>query len=756
MLLTACSTTSKLPEGELLYTGVKDIDVSYTDTVDASIKEKVALALEVAPNSSFLGSAYKMSPLPIGLWIYNKFYTEKETGLKHWIWNRFKSDPTLISQVNPELRCRAAEIAMEEEGYFGGKVSHDTIFDKKNDKKAKLSYKVNYPHRYQLSSIKYLKSKNADIDRIIENTLDKSLLRVGDRFSTEKLEGEIDRIVSVLRDSGYFFYDPSNIKYLADSTLNTNLISLRIIPDEGAISKQLKACKIDSVQYTLDWGAGLKKTNYDSIDFVRIDYNQVLNVKPIYLREVIPFDNGALYNPEKINLTKKKINQLNTFKYTQTNFSVLEESDSISLKLDINSTYNYPWNGNLEAKAIYKDNKQAGPGFSFTAQKRNAFHGGELFQGELTAAYEWMTGNRSIGTKGGIFNSYEFGYKLSVLVPRLHLPKFIRPDINNPVTTKYSISTDVMRRAGFFNMLKATAELSYTFYTSEVSSHTFTPFKLTYSSLLSTTLKFDSVMNSNRVLKQSFGNQFIPQIGYTYLYDNTNVNSNKRTQQFLQLSVSEAGGLSDVLMGKFGTHKKQGERQILNQPFSQFVKATVDFRNYITLKEKVVIATRLYGGVIYSYGNSTVSPYSEQFYIGGANSLRGFSIRSVGPGRYYPGNSKYSYMDQTGDIKLEANAEFRFPIAGDICGALFADAGNIWTIRDDESRPGGLISKDDFIKQIATDAGFGIRYDLGMLVVRFDIGVPIHDPASSGSSYYNPSGTFFGNLGYHLAVGYPF
>lgn len=745
-----------MPEGEILYAGVKRIDVNNADSVEVPVRESVALTLEVAPNSSFLGSAYHMSPLPFGLWIYNMFYTTKEKGLRHWIWNRFKSDPTLVSQVNPELRARAAQIRMEEEGYFGGVVTFDTIYDAKNNRKAKIAYQVRYPEKKNFSAIRYIESGNPDIDSIIAHTADKSLLKVGDRFSTANLEAEIDRLVKTMRDSGYFFYDANNIKYLADSTRRGNGISLRVLTGYEAQPRQLRPCTVDSVLYTVDWGYGMRKTNHDSIDFMRIDYNQMLNVKPKYLRQTIPFNRGDLYNPEKVTLAKTKIDRLNTFKYSQTNFSILEERDTTSLMLQVNSTYNYPWQGTLEAKALYKDNHQAGPGLSFITQKRNLLHGGELLQGELTATYEWMTGNRNIGDNDGIFNSYEFGYKVSMNVPRLQLPRFINPDFDNPVSTKYSLSTDVMRRSGFFNLIKATGEVSYTFYTSKNTSHTITPLRISYSSMLSTTPKFDDVINANRILKQSFANQFVPQISYTYLYDNTVLRAGKVTQQYLQFSLSEAGGILDAMMGEWGKHKKQGERQIFSQPFSQFIKATLDVRNYVTLRPNVVLAGRLYGGIIYAYGNSRVAPYSEQFYIGGANSLRGFSIRTIGPGIYRPDGSRYSYLDQTGDIKAEANLELRFPISGDFRGAVFADAGNIWTVRTEYERPGSRLSHHGFMNQVATDAGFGFRYDLGMLVVRLDVGVPLHNPANDNSKYYNPEGTFFGNLGYHLAVGYPF
>lgn len=756
---TGCSSTSKLPEGEILYAGVKSIDFTSVDTVMPSVLANVKSTLEVAPNSSFLGSAYHMSPLPFGLWFYNKLYTTKDKGLKYWLWNKLKSDPTLISQVNPEIRARAAEIKMEEEGYFNGIVRFDTIFDKKNNKKAKIAYNVTFPHRKVISSIYNIPTRNSNVDSIISHTSNYSFLKVGDRFSTENIEKEIDRIVKVMRDSGYFFYDDQLIKILADSTQEANSVALRILHDAEAEEKQLKPCRLDSVEYTLDWGAGLKKANHDSIGFMRIDYNSVLNVKPKRLLDAVTVGKGELYNPDRLILAKNKLDRLNIFKYTQTGFKLLDSNDqvqdTIPLLFAINSTYNFPWQGTLEANAKYKDNHQMGPGISLVAQKRNCFRGGELFQGEVNASYEWATGNRTIGNKG-MFNSYEFGYKFSLIVPRLQIPNSITPDFDNPVNTRYSISTDIMRRAGFFNLLKATGEVSYTFYTGKTSQHIFTPFKLSYSSMLSTTERFDSVISSNRVLEQSFANQFVPQIGYTFIYDNSPFNNGIGSSQYLQVSFNEAGALFDALMGKWGKHKVQGERQLFGQRFSQFIKLTADFRNYLTFKENFVLATRLYGGIVYSYGNSRVAPYSEQFYIGGANSLRGFSIRSIGPGKYRPSENKYSYMDQTGDIKLEANVEFRFPISGDLRGALFADAGNIWTARKEEQREGGKFEGKNFGKQLATDAGFGLRYDLGMLVVRFDLGVPIHDPCGDDNKYYNPSGTFFGNLGYHLAIGYPF
>lgn len=771
LMASACSTTSHLPEGEVLYTGVSRIEVDDCDTVDESVHAAVSAALEVVPNSPLLGSAYRMSPLPFRLWVYNGLYPKRDKGLRHWLWNHFKSDPKLVSQVNPRLRAHAAEVTMNDEGYFDGSVTWDTIYDAKNPRKAQIAYTVHYPHRTVISSVRFLPSANPAIDSIIGHTFSDSHILPGSRFSIQHLEDEKKRLQTVLNDSGYYFYDSQYIRFFGDSTLAPNTIALRVYTGFKADQRALKPCRIDSAHFRLDYGAGFRSHNFDSYRFVSVGYNGIQGIKTRTLRRTMPFRKGHPYSPEAVAVVKAKIDRLNTFKYTQTSLEELPSAavradadtseiqpisptDTTSMLLRVDATYNYPWTGSLECKTVYKDNDQVGPGLTFAAQRRNLFHGGELLSGEITAGYEWMTGSRSIGEAGGLLNSYEFGYKVSLAIPHLIPSRIFKVARYYPVSTKFNLATNIMRRAGFFQMLKATGEMDYSFYTSRTTSHTFTPLKLSYSQMMHTTHKFDSIITYNRILRQSFANQLVPQLQYTYLYDNAVSRASSATQQWLQVSVSEAGGLCDGLLGLF-SKREQGKRKILGQPFSQFIRATVDFRNYYHVSDRLVLATRLLGGLAYAYGNSTVVPYSEQFYIGGANSLRGFSIRTIGPGAFHPDGSKYSYMDQTGDVKMEGNIELRFPILGDIHGALFADAGNIWTMRNEESRSGGQLTKS-FYEEIATDCGFGLRYDLGMLVVRFDVGVPLHDPTENGSAYYNVRGSFFGNLGYHLAIGYPF
>lgn len=772
LLAVSCSTTSHLPEGEVLYTGVDRIDHHKVDTLDASVRDLVAVTLEVAPNSAFLGSAYRMSWLPMGLWIYNGLYTEKEHGLRHWLWSHFKSDPTLFTQVNPKLRAQAAEAALMDEGYFDATVSYDTVYNPKNARKARIAYDVTYRHHSHLGSVRWLPIADARVDSIVHRTMGKTLLKPGERFSASMLEAERQRVATTLQDSGYFFFSPDHIRFLGDSSRRANTVDLRVYVADNNDPKVLKPCVIDSVLIELDHGANLKRQLHDSVGFVRIDYNGPLMVKKQYLKRAVSFGEHSLYRPDRVEQTKALFSRLKTFKYLTTEFQLLDqESDTTQLKLRVGARYALPWQGTTEIGCVYKDNQQVGPGATLTSTRSNLFGGGEQLSLQMTGSYEWRTG--TVNYDDGMLNGYELGVKASLTVPRLQLPHFFQPSSEKPVSSTYSVSIDWLRRAHLFEMVRAGGAVEYSFNFDKYNYLTFTPLRLTYVSMLKKTDGFEVILEQFPGLEHSFENQFIPQMQVGFTFDNSGSPKHAITSQYFNATVSEAGGLTDVLMGEFGSHRKQGERQLFFQPFSQFIKGTAEYRILHHLSPRLTFAARLLGGIGYAYGNSYRMPYSEQFFIGGPNSLRGFPIRGIGPGSQYfnPESSimKYNYIQRVGDLKVEGNAELRFPIAGSLYGALFADAGNIWWLRasnpdiyqwidgpDEDPNKGEQIGSGNFFRQLALDAGLGLRLDLGMLVLRLDMGAPLHDPNVLGSHYFNRREGFFRHIEYNLAVGYPF
>ena len=205
----------------------------------------------------------------------------------------------------------------------------------------------------------------------------------------------------------------------------------------------------------------------------------------------------------------------------------------------------------------------------------------------------------------------------------------------------------------------------------------------------------------------------------------------------------------------FGTHGKT----LFGIDYAQFIKLSSSLRKTWQMGFKSQLVGRVAGGIIIPYGNSKVSPFAESFYVGGANSIRAFTVRSVGPGRYHVDNSELAYFDRVGDIKLEGNLEYRFNVFGGLYGALFLDAGNVWNLKnnfDDQSAQDGVFRLKDFWKQMALGTGFGVRYDLDFFVLRLDLGIGLHLPYDTGKSGFYNIPKFRDGLGFHFAIGYPF
>ena len=303
--------------------------------------------------------------------------------------------------------------------------------------------------------------------------------------------------------------------------------------------------------------------------------------------------------------------------------------------------------------------------------------------------------------------------------------------------------------------------LFYEFHPSTIRHHTFSPFRLVFNKLSNTTNAFDSIVDKNPTLRQSLQDQFVPTIGYSYTLGNPVINEG-RNKTLWTFSVTEAGHLISGVYALFGEKFNDKDKSIIGNPYAQFLKITTELRYNRYINRGSRLATRIGGGVVYSYGNSTIPPYTERFYIGGANSIRAFTIRSIGPGRFKPDpNNPYAYIDQNGDWKVEGNIEYRSNLVGNLDYAIFLDAGNIWLMRKDETRPEGTFQLKHLFNDITLGTGFGFRYDLEMLIFRIDIGYALHFPYDTRvdttvkKRYFNTP-SFRDALGIHLALGYPF
>ena len=439
-------------------------------------------------------------------------------------------------------------------------------------------------------------------------------------------------------------------------------------------------------------------------------------------------------------------------------------NDSIvtdTLDVHVNATFDLPYDSELELNVTTKSTKQTGPGAIFNLSKKNFQRMGASLNLELKGSYEWQTSS-TVDGESSVMNSYELGAALSLEFPRLVLP-WVRNRVDPfrfPSHTNFKVYAEQVNRARYFKMLSFGGTVSYSFQPKRSMKHTVTPLHLAFNTLQHRTARFDSIANANPMLFHSLDDQFIPSVTYTLTYDDTY--KKKKNRIWWENSVTSAGNVTSLIYAAFGQKFSQKDKKLLGTPFAQFLKFTSEFRHLYTFSEKHQLASRIMGGVIWSYGNKTIAPYSEQFYVGGANSIRAFTIRSIGPGRFHPASSSsYAYVDETGDIKLEANLEYRFRIfsnflGGNLNGAAFLDAGNVWLLRKDEARPNAEFSLNHFFDSIALGTGVGIRYDFSFLVLRLDWGIALHVPYDTGKSGYYNIPRFKDGMGLHFAIGYPF
>lgn len=754
-ILSSCSTTKNLPEGEVLYTGQKAVKVenrSKTSTGEQAVEE-VEAALAKAPNNAFFGSSSMRTPIPMGLWTYNA-YLNSEKGLGRWLFKRFAATPVLISTVNPEIRTKAATNILRDYGFFNGTVSYQVLPEKKNARKAKILYHIDMKNPYFLDSIEYRRF-TPEMNAIIARSKRRSLLQKGDQFSVIQLDAERERLSTQFRNAGYYYFRPEFVGYRADTTRVSGLVDLQIAPKSGVPSSAVKRWSIGDISVKL-YGVKGEAPN-DSLQYedMTIYYYDKLNVRPNILHKRLRFHSGDLFSQRRVTLTQQKMAELGIFRYTEIKFAPRDTTQTTNLlDVTVNSSFDLPYDSELELNIATKSNDYMGPGIGYSVTKRNVFRGGETFSVGVKGSYEWQT-KPPTGSSGVKINSWEVGLNSTLTFPRLVFPRLGKKEYDFPATTTFGINIDQLNRAHFFKMLSFGGEATYTFQPTRVSKHTVTPLKLTFSTLQNKTAEFGDILENNPALEKSMSSQFIPALSYTYTYDNASVRR-ARNHFWWQSSFTSAGNMTSGLYALSGK-KFNEEKDLFGATMAHFLKFTSEMRYTWKIDKNQSLATRMMGGLIYAYASNKVAPYKEQFFIGGANSIRAFTVRSIGPGSYVPDkNSKYGYLDQTGDIKFEANVEYRFRIVKDLHGALFMDAGNVWLLREKEKTEGGKFTLDGIGKNIALGTGAGLRYDLSFLVIRLDCGIALHLPYETGKSGYYNIPKFSDGVGVHFAIGFPF
>lgn len=747
-VLAACSTTARIPADEVLYTGVKKVEMAEDSVkIPPALTSAVKEAVDVAPNNywKLLGWHY---PFPLGLWVYNN-WPNPEKGLRHWLYEKLVAEPVLVSDVRPEVRTRMIEQILDNNGYFRGTATYELVKGR-NKKKAKILYTVNPGPAFPVDTVMLLPDSTA-LYSLIDSLArtDDYLSMKSPRFSVDSLANARKRITNSLRNRGYYFFQPDYIEYLADSLENPGKIALKVDMASNAPKFALQPYRTGKVTIRVNRSQGGGKP-----DTVKLSRSTLIQMMPSRLRrrifdENVTFRPGRTFSVRNMDRTQANLARLGIFSGIEINARPdTSARDSRVLDVDIDCTFDTPLETSLEVNASSKSNSYIGPGLTFGVTNKNIFGGGEQLSVKLTGTYEWQTGRG----RGSIFNSYEVGITGSLAFPRLLAPRFIPRSRFQLNWTRLQLNADLLNRPHYFKMAQFNASINYDWRVRRHVQNTLTLFKLTYTNLMHTTHEFDSIMAANPSVAQSFRSQFIPQMSYTYVYDRQINPDNTINWQF---TVQEAGNVFWAIYRACG---KKGEKELFGTPFSQFVKG----QTQLVWGRRIFygdhwLVSRVAVGAAHAYGNSTQVPYAEQFYVGGANSIRAFAVRSIGPGSYKaPDGMPEDYFDRTGTFKFEANVEYRFPLMGPLHGALFVDAGNVWLLKNDPMRPGGTLEAKNFLREIALGTGFGLRFDISMLVVRADLGIGIHAPYNTGHGGYYNMVNFGKSLAFHLAIGYPF
>lgn len=755
LLIQACSVNRFVPTNEIIFEGAA-IHMNKNDSTGTitEVRNELLSVLKPEPNSTFLG-------MRLPLYYHYKAQKKNAGFITKWLNKKIGEEPVYLSSVNTERIKDLMRNRLDNKGFFYSTVEH-VVDSTKN--MASILYEANLARPYQLQTYA-IESDSSMASKAIEQTLEETSLTNENRFDLSLLKYERERIDNVLKQKGYYNFNPDFLIFEADTNQYKNKgfdLFLRFKKETPIKAK---------VPYTINnviVYPNYKVTNDTALQsratFKEMDFVQDDNFfKPKRLAPYILFKKGQLYNAETSKLTSKRLSAIGSYKYANIQF---KEADSV-LKTDSTNLLNVaiylsPLKKRAlraELQAITKSNGFTGPGISLTYSNRNLFNGGETLNINSTFSYEAQLSGRD---NGGL-NSINGGLKAELIIPRLVPFSPSRFSYSVP-KTKIGIGADFLNRSKLYTLTSVNSTFGYKWNANRFVYHELNPISISYTNLANTTEEFDAILEQNPFLRTSFEQQFIAGLNYNFTY-NELVDTNKSTPLFLSTNLDIAGNALNLVSG--------GKETVFGLEYAQYVKLDADFRYYIKWGKEQALVSRLYAGWGLPFGNSMTLPFTKQFFAGGPYSVRAFQIRTLGPGSFRSSNeNSNSFFDQSGNLRLEANLEYRFPIWSYLKGALFVDAGNVWLTYDidlplDEPEENRAFNEElvsqgmfgsDWTRQLGVGVGFGLRVDIQSFVIRLDLASPWRVP-------YLPENEksrvpFFGggdeNLMFNFAIGYPF
>lgn len=756
LFLVACNNIKRLPEGENLYTGA-DIKIKSKDKVKSGeLKTELEKITRPKPNDKLLGMRIKLS-------LYN-YYTgdAPKKKFKRMVRRKFAEKPVLESQVDASNVADIMVNRLNTLGYFDASVSY-TITTRK--RKTRVEYTALVTAPYTIKSIIF-PGANDMLSKAIHESENESLIKPGMPYSLDLLKAERVRIDYDLKNQGFYYFNPDYMLFKADTTVGEKTINLKLtlkkdIPAKASVPFIIRRVYVNpsfrrnrdtlaSTRDTVSLGQGLYFLERDSA------------IRAEAVTRHIFLTSGEYYSRKKYGLTINRLMGMGVFRNATIHFTDTIMDGKGLMDAFVNLTPMPKKSIQIEVETVTKSNNYTGPAATLSFKNRNLFRGAELWLLNLNGNFETQFSKLQSG-----FNSYEFGANT-----QLYFPKFLAPfNIRNVSSiyvpkTKLDLGFRLLNRVLYFRMAAFNTSFGYVWKESAQKEWEVTPVSINFARLLGTTSAFETLLTDNPFLRKSFEEQFTigGKYGFTY---NTLVGTERRNQYYFNILFDVSGNTFSTVQSLIESRKPTDSKPFLlfGYRYSQYAKLSTDTRYYLNVNRNNRIATRLLAGVGIPYGNSNTMPYIKQFFSGGSNSIRAFLPRTIGPGSYIIPDSlaNKGYLDQAGDIKLEANIEYRFTIVSILKGALFLDAGNVWLTRKNPLVPMGEFNPNRFYKEFAVGTGFGLRADVSFFVIRLDLGMPLRKPALPEADRWVLDKIRFGdgkwrkeNLILNIAIGYPF
>ncbi len=764
VVLSSCSSTRHVPEGELM---LDRVSISVGDSTQEINQTEMQAYIRQQPNHRMLWSA------KWALGIYN--LSGKDT--TKWI-NRFLRKigeaPVIYDSVLTEQGISQLKRALQNKGYLNARVEAETIANV-SKKKMNVDYRL-FPGRpHVIKSIDYSFPTDSLRELIMGDSVHFTV-RPGDNLDLSLLDTQRDIITRYMRNKGYFAFNKEYITFNADTTAGSFDVDLTMSVRHPEVASGVtqtvarhREFLIRSIKFITDYDPVFQDNLSDIASIDTVDYKdiQVFYGEKKYLRPSVLYENcfmrvGSPYSESAVNRTYQALGRLNILKFTNIRFVPIDVNDKIGL-LDVYVLLT-PEKSQSVSFELEGTNSEGdlgvAAGVSYT--HRNIGKGSETLTAKVRGAYESISGNLN----GFIHNKYmELSGEMAINFPKFKAP-LLRENFKRKImaTTELNVSLNYQERPEYTRII-ATAGWAYKWMERlSRNRHTFTLVDINYVYLPESTNDFlDQIAPDNPLLRYSYEDHFIMRMGYSFYHTNKRrefpwTRSPQRNVYTIRVNAEIAGNilfaLNSIINHRPDFH--EDPYKIFGIRYSQYFKMEFDYGAFHIFDSRQSLAWHIGFGIGVPYGNSSILPFEKRFYGGGANGVRGWAVRTLGPGSFDGTNSVTNFINQCGDIRFETSVEYRAKLFWVVELGLFVDAGNIWTIHDYPNQPGGMFHFNSFYKQIAASYGAGIRLDFNYFLLRFDLGMKAHNPARGADPWPLLNPQWKRDSSFHFSIGYPF